>query len=237
MENISYIHCIGCWHQIIHTSEWKIRRWAHLKKFEHIQWKWTSLFQNRRDKNRTSKTSYHAFWYLPFFTSTAGPTIAPSKAQSSPLFHRFSRSLRFARSKTPHRTPPPIRSVVRRSATVHQPLCFLLQVIVSLALRARCRIRLSLTDWWGLSVDDCCIVFVGCCIVFRLTARSLWWISRGYRVVAMATRIAVRYVSRRLSSSGKILSEEERAAENVYIKVLSGFFTSSLLLLCSLLFL
>uniref|UniRef100_A0A5B7AKH2 Copper ion binding n=1 Tax=Davidia involucrata TaxID=16924 RepID=A0A5B7AKH2_DAVIN len=34
----------------------------------------------------------------------------------------------------------------------------------------------------------------------------------------MATRIAVRYVSRRLSSSGKILSEEEKAAENVYIK-------------------
>ncbi|XP_030520928.1 uncharacterized protein At2g27730, mitochondrial [Rhodamnia argentea] len=34
----------------------------------------------------------------------------------------------------------------------------------------------------------------------------------------MATRIAARYVSRRLSSSGKILSEEEKAAENVYIK-------------------
>ncbi|KAA8544250.1 hypothetical protein F0562_022262 [Nyssa sinensis] len=34
----------------------------------------------------------------------------------------------------------------------------------------------------------------------------------------MATRIAVRYVSRRLSSSGKILSEEEKAAENVYVK-------------------
>ncbi|KAI3411462.1 uncharacterized protein J3R85_017982 [Psidium guajava] len=31
-------------------------------------------------------------------------------------------------------------------------------------------------------------------------------------------RIAARYVSRRLSSSGKILSEEEKAAENVYIK-------------------
>lgn len=35
----------------------------------------------------------------------------------------------------------------------------------------------------------------------------------------MATRIAARYISRRLSSSGKVLSEEEKAAENVYIKV------------------
>ncbi|KAI4373595.1 hypothetical protein MLD38_011705 [Melastoma candidum] len=35
---------------------------------------------------------------------------------------------------------------------------------------------------------------------------------------AMATRIAARYACRRLSSSGKILSEEEKAAENVYIK-------------------
>ncbi|XP_057948573.1 uncharacterized protein At2g27730, mitochondrial [Malania oleifera] len=34
----------------------------------------------------------------------------------------------------------------------------------------------------------------------------------------MATRTAMRYVSRRLSSSGKILNEEEKAAENVYIK-------------------
>ncbi|KAL6575748.1 hypothetical protein OROMI_011737 [Orobanche minor] len=34
----------------------------------------------------------------------------------------------------------------------------------------------------------------------------------------MATRIAARYVSRRFSSSGKVLSEEEKAAENVYIK-------------------
>lgn len=35
----------------------------------------------------------------------------------------------------------------------------------------------------------------------------------------MAIRIAARYISRRLSSSGKVLSEEEKAAENVYIKV------------------
>ncbi|PIM97264.1 hypothetical protein CDL12_30267 [Handroanthus impetiginosus] len=35
----------------------------------------------------------------------------------------------------------------------------------------------------------------------------------------MATRIAARYVSRRLSSNGKVLSEEEKAAENVYIKL------------------
>lgn len=32
-------------------------------------------------------------------------------------------------------------------------------------------------------------------------------------------RTAARHVSRRLSSSGKVLSEEEKAAENVYIKV------------------
>ncbi|KAI0531121.1 uncharacterized protein At2g27730, mitochondrial [Dendrobium catenatum] len=34
----------------------------------------------------------------------------------------------------------------------------------------------------------------------------------------MAVRITSRYLVRRLSSSGKILSEEEKAAENVYIK-------------------
>ncbi|MBA0787008.1 hypothetical protein Gotri_024879 [Gossypium trilobum] len=35
----------------------------------------------------------------------------------------------------------------------------------------------------------------------------------------MATRMSVRYVSRRFSSgSGKILSEEEKAAENIYIQ-------------------
>ncbi|KAL8201587.1 hypothetical protein R6Q59_007680 [Mikania micrantha] len=34
----------------------------------------------------------------------------------------------------------------------------------------------------------------------------------------MATRQAFRHVSRRFSSSGKILGEEEKAAENVYIK-------------------
>ncbi|CAI9781427.1 unnamed protein product [Fraxinus pennsylvanica] len=36
--------------------------------------------------------------------------------------------------------------------------------------------------------------------------------------VSMATRTVVRHVSRRFSSSGKVLSEEEKAAENVYIK-------------------
>ncbi|KAE8688731.1 Detected protein of confused Function [Hibiscus syriacus] len=37
--------------------------------------------------------------------------------------------------------------------------------------------------------------------------------------MAMATRMAFRSVSRRFSTgSGKILSEEEKAAENVYIK-------------------
>ncbi|XVF19695.1 hypothetical protein REPUB_Repub11eG0132800 [Reevesia pubescens] len=34
----------------------------------------------------------------------------------------------------------------------------------------------------------------------------------------MATRLAARYIPRRFSSGGKILSEEEKAAENVYIK-------------------
>ncbi|GAB2274599.1 hypothetical protein Dimus_009367 [Dionaea muscipula] len=34
----------------------------------------------------------------------------------------------------------------------------------------------------------------------------------------MATRTAARYISRRLSTGGKVLSEEEKAAENVYIK-------------------
>ncbi|GER40917.1 copper ion binding [Striga asiatica] len=36
--------------------------------------------------------------------------------------------------------------------------------------------------------------------------------------VTMASRIAARYISRRFSSGGKVLSEEEKAAENVYIK-------------------
>ncbi|PIA31362.1 hypothetical protein AQUCO_05000031v1 [Aquilegia coerulea] len=34
----------------------------------------------------------------------------------------------------------------------------------------------------------------------------------------MAARISSRYVSRRLSSGGKMLSEKKKAAENVYIK-------------------
>ncbi|XVE79231.1 hypothetical protein DITRI_Ditri14bG0041200 [Diplodiscus trichospermus] len=34
----------------------------------------------------------------------------------------------------------------------------------------------------------------------------------------MATRMAARYISRRFSNGGRILSEEEKAAENVYIK-------------------
>ncbi|XP_015872743.1 uncharacterized protein At2g27730, mitochondrial [Ziziphus jujuba] len=34
----------------------------------------------------------------------------------------------------------------------------------------------------------------------------------------MASRMVARFVPRRFSSSGKILSEEEKAAENVYIK-------------------
>ena len=39
----------------------------------------------------------------------------------------------------------------------------------------------------------------------------------------MTLRIAARYVSRRLSSSGKVLSEEEKAAENIFIKVILYF--------------
>ncbi|KAL6276466.1 hypothetical protein ACE6H2_020067 [Prunus campanulata] len=34
----------------------------------------------------------------------------------------------------------------------------------------------------------------------------------------MASRMAARFVTRRLSSSGKVLGEEEKAAEAVYIK-------------------
>ncbi|XP_071701211.1 uncharacterized protein At2g27730, mitochondrial [Rutidosis leptorrhynchoides] len=34
----------------------------------------------------------------------------------------------------------------------------------------------------------------------------------------MATKQAVRFVSRRFSTSGKVLGEEEKAAENIYIK-------------------
>ncbi|XP_010926875.1 uncharacterized protein At2g27730, mitochondrial [Elaeis guineensis] len=34
----------------------------------------------------------------------------------------------------------------------------------------------------------------------------------------MVARIAARFVMRRLSSGGRVLSEEEKAAENVYIK-------------------
>lgn len=46
----------------------------------------------------------------------------------------------------------------------------------------------------------------------------------------MATRVAARYASRRLFSSGtgKVLGEEEKAAENAYFKV-----TSKHVLLCS----
>jgi len=42
----------------------------------------------------------------------------------------------------------------------------------------------------------------------------------------MAARVAARYGSRRLfsSGSGKVLSEEERAAENAYFKVTSKVF-------------
>lgn len=58
------------------------------------------------------------------------------------------------------------------------------------------------------------------CCECRVPDDSSRWVSdQQIDLVGMAMRIAARYVSRRLSSSGKILSEEEKAAENVYIKV------------------
>ena len=42
-----------------------------------------------------------------------------------------------------------------------------------------------------------------------------------------AMRTGSRLVFRRLSTGGKVLSEEEKAAENVYIKVLHLFFSPS----------
>lgn len=39
----------------------------------------------------------------------------------------------------------------------------------------------------------------------------------------MSSRVLARFVSRRFSSNGKILSEEEKAAENVYIKVIHSW--------------
>ncbi|KAG0498527.1 hypothetical protein HPP92_003218 [Vanilla planifolia] len=39
----------------------------------------------------------------------------------------------------------------------------------------------------------------------------------------MAARVACRYLVRRFSSGGRVLSEEEKAAENVYIKGLCIF--------------
>lgn len=37
----------------------------------------------------------------------------------------------------------------------------------------------------------------------------------------MASRMIARFASRRFSSGGKMLSEEEKAAENIYIKAIS----------------
>lgn len=47
------------------------------------------------------------------------------------------------------------------------------------------------------------------------------FIVKSLLVITMAGRVAARYISRRFSSGGKVLNEEEKAAENVYIKVLS----------------
>jgi len=51
----------------------------------------------------------------------------------------------------------------------------------------------------------------------------------------MATRAAARFLQRRLlSSGGKVLSEEEKAAENVYIKVQISPLSLSPFLPCSI---
>lgn len=63
--------------------------------------------------------------------------------------------------------------------------------------------------------------------LFELEKQTLRFGSK----IAMAARIAARYVARRLSSGGKVLSEEEKAAENVYIKVLPTSLDLSLVLI------
>ena len=76
-----------------------------------------------------------------------------------------------------------------------------------------------------------------------------YFVDRGFMTTIMASRTAVRNFSRRFSSSGKVLSEEEKAAENVYIKVMflqllmctcvlfvSGFFYPFAVILVSFVF-
>ncbi|KAK1387648.1 hypothetical protein POM88_015826 [Heracleum sosnowskyi] len=58
----------------------------------------------------------------------------------------------------------------------------------------------------------------GCLSKPQISLISLSRAGSNQEKATMTTRIAARYVSRRLSSSGKILSEEEKAAENIYIK-------------------
>ncbi|CAA3000102.1 probable beta-1,4-xylosyltransferase IRX9 [Olea europaea subsp. europaea] len=59
-------------------------------------------------------------------------------------------------------------------------------------------------------------------VLLRRLANTLKLVAQpppfGNSSVSMALRTAMRYVSRRLSSNGRVLSEEEKAAENVYIK-------------------
>lgn len=83
-----------------------------------------------------------------------------------------------------------------------------------------------LLAWFGFAVKASnmfclMVVFI---LVYRSMVDTTWWnldiVWVVCRETTMASRIAARYVSRRLSS-GKVLSEEEKAAENVYIKVLS----------------
>ncbi|KAK8566380.1 hypothetical protein V6N13_002092 [Hibiscus sabdariffa] len=56
-------------------------------------------------------------------------------------------------------------------------------------------------------------------LIFFTSIPLCWVLYSTTTTMAMATRMAFRSISRRFSSgSGKVLSEEEKAAENVYIK-------------------
>ncbi|CAI9778325.1 unnamed protein product [Fraxinus pennsylvanica] len=86
--------------------------------------------------------------------------------------------------------------------------------------------------WWGVCVLRVCCWGVGdgwrrFCGFFGGDGVNGCGVDAGdgKSGVTMATRTAMRYVSRRLSSSGRVLSEEEKAAENVYIKVELNFDT------------
>lgn len=62
-------------------------------------------------------------------------------------------------------------------------------------------------------------------VILLFICNSFWCLIYQFTVqrVIMAMRSAARYVSRRFSTGGKIFSEEEKAAENIYIKVTSRY--------------